>query len=65
MLHFNKIIRVETIQESGLIRTEYVNLEHIMRLYVEDDNVIMELTGNVKLKLTVSNLDLVFEKFFT
>jgi len=65
MLKFNRIIRVETIQESGLIRAEYLNLEHITRLYVEDDNVIIELLGNVKLKLTVSNLDSVFERFFT
>ena len=64
MLKFTNIVRVETIQESGKLRTEYLNLAHVLRLYTEDENVIVELTNNVKLKLTTSNIDLVCEQFF-
>ena len=64
MLKFNSIIRVQTIQESGEFRVEYVNLEHIQRFYAEHNHVVIELTGNVKLKLTIDNVDLLFEQLF-
>lgn len=59
-----KFIVADIIQESGDIRREFINTAHILRLYVIDNNVYAELTNNVILKSSASNLDAFIEKFY-
>ena len=59
-----KFIVTDIIHESGDIRREFINIAHILRLYVIDGNVYAELANNVILKSTASNLDSFIEKFY-
>ena len=60
----HKFIVADIIQESGIVRREFINTAHIIRLYVIDNNVYAELINNVTLKSTASSLDSFVEKFY-
>jgi hypothetical protein len=59
-----KFVVTDIIDESNNIRREFINTAHILRLYVSDNNVYIELTNSCILKSTANNLDSFMEKFY-
>jgi hypothetical protein len=59
-----KFVVTDIIDESNNIRREFINTAHILRLYVSDNNIYIELINGCILKSTANNLDSFMEKFY-
>ena len=65
MISTFKLIKVQVINDSQEIHTEYINAAHIMRFYQSDNIIIIELVNNVKLNIININLDILCERFIS
>ena len=57
-----KFIKLHIIKDDVII-VDYININHILKIYIEEKNVHIELTNKEKLKLKDENLDVFMDRF--
>ena len=57
-----KFIKLHIIKDDTTI-VDYININHILKIYMEHENVHVELTNKEKLKLKDENLDVFMDRF--
>lgn len=58
----NKFIKLN-VAKDDIIITEYVNIDYILKVYMYDKNVHVELINKEILKLKDENLDVFMDRF--
>ena len=58
----NKFIKLN-VAKDDIIITEYVNIDYILKVYMYDKNVHVELVNKEILKLKDENLDVFMDRF--
>ena len=58
----NKFIKLN-VAKDDIIITEYVNIDYILKVYMYDKNVRVELINKEILKLKDENLDVFMDRF--
>jgi hypothetical protein len=59
----NKFIKLHIIKNDTII-VDYVNVDHILKIYVDENNVHVELTNQEILKLKDENIDVFMDRFY-
>jgi len=59
-----KFIKLHIIDKDDTIIIDYVNINHILKIYMAENNVHVELTNQEKLKLKDENLDVFMDRFY-
>ena len=59
-----KFIKLHIIDKDDTIIIDYVNINHILKIYMSENNVHVELTNQEKLKLKDENLDVFMDRFY-
>jgi len=59
----NKFIKLHIIKNDTII-VDYVNVDHILRIYMNKNNVHVELTNQEILKLKDENIDVFMDRFY-
>ena len=57
-----KFIKLHIIRDDSII-VDYVNVNYILKVYMSDKNVHMELTNKEILKLKDENLEMFMDRF--
>ena len=57
-----KFIKLHIIRDDSII-VDYVNVNYILKVYMSDKNVHIELTNNEILKLKDENLEMFMDRF--
>ena len=60
----NKFIKLNIIDKDDTIIVEYVNVNHILKIYMCEYNVCVELINHEILKLKDENLDVFMDRFY-
>ena len=58
----NKFIKLYIIKNDTII-VDYVNIDYILKVYMEKNNVHVELTNKEILKLKDENIDIFMDRF--
>ena len=58
-----KFIKLHIIKDDCII-IDYVNIDHILKIYMFENNVHIELTNQEILKLKDENLDVFMDRFY-
>tara|TARA_R110000824_G_scaffold132457_2_gene294946 strand:+ start:2105 stop:2296 length:192 start_codon:yes stop_codon:yes gene_type:complete len=58
----NKFIKLHIIDNDTII-VDYVNIDYILKIYMNDCNVCVELVNKEILKLKDENLDIFMDRF--
>ena len=58
----NKFIKLHIIKDDIII-IDYVNIDYILKIYMNDCNVCVELVNKEILKLKDENLDIFMDRF--
>jgi len=59
----NKFIKLHIIKNDTII-VDYVNIDHILKIYMDENNVHVELTNQEILKLKDENIDVFMDRFY-
>ena len=59
----NKFIKLHIIDNDTII-VDYVNIDYILKIYMNDCNVCVELVNKEILKLKDENLDAFMDRFY-
>ena len=59
----NKFIKLHIIKNDTII-IDYVNVDHILKIYMDENNVHVELTNQEILKLKDENIDVFMDRFY-
>jgi len=59
----NKFIKLHIIDNDTII-VDYVNIDYILKIYMDDCNVCVELVNKEILKLKDENLDAFMDRFY-
>ena len=59
----NKFIKLHIIDNDTII-VDYVNIDYILKIYMNDCNVCVELVNKEILKLKDENLDIFMDRFY-
>ncbi len=59
----NKFIKLHIIKNDTII-VDYVNVDHILKIYMDENNVHVELTNQEILKLKDENIDVFMDRFY-
>jgi len=60
----NKFIKLNIIDKDDNIIVDYVNINHILKIYMFERNVQVELVNKEILKLKDENLDVFMDRFY-
>jgi len=60
----NKFIKLNIIDKDDTIICEYINVNHILKIYMCENNVHVELINQEILKLRDENLDVFMDRFY-
>jgi hypothetical protein len=59
-----KFIKLHIIDKNDTIIIDYVNVNHILKIYMNDQNVHVKLINQEILKLKDENLDVFMDRFY-
>ena len=62
-MSISEFIAVTVILDSGLHSLQFINKQHIQRIYEENESIIIELIDYTTLKVNAQNIHVFMERF--